>query len=542
VHGHRDEEHRNHIVILCACALLALLISATCYPVVICAGTLSSPPPDEHSVSVTGSFWGSQQSPMVVEPGTINNPFTLYLSNSGLNPAKDITITLGLSYPFSSFEGSGNISNSVRELPPAATLPTTFYLNIAPNSSISVYVLPVKVEFSLLDTGYSFDAEVQLPVTTLANLTVQNAFWGSPSSPILVGPGTGYASLVLNVKNVGNNNAYNASVTVHLSEPFYHGADGSETDETAQLGMIPAGSIVPAVFTVSIDSGISIGEYPMKVTLNYNNGIVHNQTVDVPVLGSPNIVEQSYAIVQGNAYPGDDNVALSIYLMNSGNLTANNVEVELSVPYPIFPSSSGSNRTTLGVMPPGQPVLVKFLFNIPDSVSSPLNLEFTLRISYNGRKSTYEIPVTISGMSSFTESTNDSLAFEQGSSDVSISLEITNEGNVTAQFVDAQLLLPNGLSGTTFTFLGNIGPGSSNLAVFALDVSSSAPPGGYHGVLRITWLQDGAPGRQFSQDIPLAFQVKRSLLDLVMSSPLTYIAVVCVAAIVIAFVMSRRGK
>jgi len=150
--------------------------------------------------------------------------------------------------------------------------------------------------------------------------------------------------------------------------------------------------------------------------------------------------------------------------------------------------------------------------------------------------------VTISAKSSFTESTNDSLAFEQGSSDVSISLEITNEGNVTAQFVDAQLLLPNGLSGTTFTFLGNIGPGNSNLAVFALDVSSSAPPGDYHGILRITWLQDSSAGRQFSQDIPLTFQVKQSLLDLVMSSPLTYIALVCAAAVVVAFAWSRRGK
>ena len=498
--------------------------------------------PDEHSISVTGSCWGSQQSPIVVEPGTINNPFTVYLSNSGLIVAKDITIALNLSYPFSSFAGSGNISNSMRELPPAVTLPTTFYLNIAPNSSVGLYTLQVQVEFSLQDVNYSFDTEVQLPVTTSANLTVQNAFWGSPSSPILVGPGTGYASLVLNVKNVGNNNAYNVSITVHLSEPFHDNVGGSEMDKTAQLGLIPAGSVVPAMFTVSVDSDISLGEYPMNVTLNYNNGIVRNQTVDVPVLGSPNIVEQSYAIAQGNAYPGDSSVALGVYLVNSGNLTATNVEVQLSMPSPLSTSSSGSDRTTLGAMPPGQPMLVKFLFDIPDSISSPLNLEFMLHISYGGHESTLEMPVTISAKSSFTESTNDSLAFEQGSSDVSISLEITNEGNVTAQFVDAQLLLPNGLSGTTFTFLGNIGPGNSNLAVFALDVSSSAPPGDYHGILRITWLQDSSAGRQFSQDIPLTFQVRQSLLDLVMSSPLTYIALVCAAAVVVAFAWSRRGK
>jgi len=509
---------------------------------VIFAATVSPPVPDEHSVSVTGSYWGSQQSPMAVEPGTINNPFTIYLSNAGLIPAKDITITLDLSYPFSSFEGFSNISNSMRELPPAATLPTMFYLNIDPNSSVGVYSLQAQVEFSLQDVNYSFEAEVQLPVTTSASLTVQNVFWGSPSSPTLVGPGTGYASLVLNVKNVGNNNAYNASVTIRLFKPFRNDAEGSKTDETAQLGLVLAGSIVPAVFTVSVDSDVSLGQYPMNVTLNYNSGIVRSQTVSVPVLGSPSIVEQSSAIVQGNVYPGDNNVVLGIYLVNSGNLTATNVDLQLSVPSPLSPSSPGSNRTTLGVVPPGQPVLVKFLFNVPSSISSPLNLEFELHVTCGGLESTYKVPVTISGMSSFIESTGDSLAFEQGSSDVSVSLAITNEGNVTAQFVDAQMLLPNGLSGTTFTFLGNIGPGNSNLAVFALDVSSTAPPGDYYVVLRITWLQDSGPGRQFSQDIPLLFKVKQSLLNLVMSSPLTYVALLCAAAIVVAFVISRRGK
>jgi hypothetical protein len=383
-----------------------------------------------------------------------------------------------------------------------------------------------------------------------ANLTVQNVFWGSSSSPTLVGSGTSYASLTLNVRNVGDSNAFNASITINLSKPFYYYVDGFEINEMVQLGVIPASSIVPATFTVSVDSNISLGEYPMNVTLDYNSGIVNNQTVYVPVLGSPSIVEQSYAIQQGNFYPGDINVGLNVYLVNSGNLTANNVQAKLLIPSPLSPSWPGSDRMNIGMLPPAQPLSVKFFFNIPSSVSSPLNLEFPLQISYSGHESTYYLPLMISGMSNFTRSDNNVQNLDQGSSDVSVSLLLTNVGNVTAKDIDAQLLLPNDLSGTTLTFLGNMASKASSLATFALDVSSSAAPGTYYCTLRITWLQDNAPGRQFSQDIPVAFQVHLSLLNSLESdvtgTNLLYgvVLVVVVIAVVIGarIIVTRRRK
>jgi hypothetical protein len=504
----------------------------------------------QYSISVTGSVWGSQQLPIMVEPGTVNNPFTVYLTNLGSIPAQNINITLSLSYPFSSSEHSENISNSMLELLPTATLPLTFYLNIAPNSSTGVYPLPLEVEYLQSGVSYAYSTEVQLPVTTSANLTVQNAFWGSPSSPTLVGAGTGYASLILNVKNAGDNTAYNASLTIDLSKPFYYYADGFETDETTRLGVVPAGSMVPAAFTVSVDSNVSIGEYPMNVTLAYNSGIVYNQTVYVPVLGSPNIVEQSYAVQQGNVFPGDINVGLSVYLVNSGNLTANNVQAELLIPSPLSPSAPGSDRMNVGTLPPAQPLSVKFFFNVPNSVSSPLNLEFPLQMSYSGHESTYYLPLTISGMSDFTRSDNNVQNLDQGSSDVSVSLLLTNVGNVTAKDIDAQLLLPNDLSGTTLTFLGNMASKASSLANFALDVSSSAVVGTYHCTLRVTWLQDNGPGRQFSQDIPVAFQVHQSLLSSLESdfteTNLLYVAVLVIVVIAVVIgariIVARRRK
>jgi hypothetical protein len=422
------------------------------------------------------------------------------------------------------------------------TLPSTFYLNIASNSSVGVYPINVTLKYYQGNSNQT----VYVPVTTFANLTVQNVFWGSPSSPISVSPGTDYAPLVLNVKNAGDNDAYNASVTIHISKPFQYYATNFQTAETTQLGVIPAGSIVPALFTLSVDSNISTGEYPLNVTLNYNDGIVIDQTIYVSVIESPNIVVQSYAVQQGNVFLGDDDVSLSVYLVNSGNSTADNVLAELSVPSPLSPSYYGSNQMTIGEMPPLGPVLVNFFFNVPSSMSSPKDFEFPLNIIYGSHKFTYYIPLKISSISNFTESANNMPLLEQGSSNAQISLSITNLGNTTAEFAEAQLLLPNELSGTTFTYLGDLDSHTSNIATFTLDISSSVTSGNYLSTLKITWLQDNAPGKQFSQEIPIVLQVHQNLYSELINNlsgiTLLYIVVLAVIVIVLIIIVLRRRK
>jgi hypothetical protein len=495
-----------------------------------------------YSVSITGSTWGSQQSPIAVEPGTSNNPFTLYLTNFGVISVLNLSITLNLAYPFSSSSSPNEISNNISQLPPTVTLPSTFYLNIASNSAVGVYPINVTMKYYQGNSNQT----VYVPVTTFANLTVQNVFWGSATSPISVSPGTDYAPLVLSVKNAGDNDAYNASVMIHVSKPFQYYATNFQTEETTQLGVIPAGSVVPALFTLSVDSNISTGEYPLNVTLNYNNGIVVDQTIYVPVTESPNIVVQSYTIQEGNVFPGDDNVGLSIYLVNSGNSTADNVLAELSIPSPLSPSYPGSNQMTIGEMPPLGPVSVNFFFNVPSSMSSPKDFEFPLNITYGSHKFIYYIPLKISSISNFTESVNNMPLLEQGSSSAQISLSITNIGNTTAKFVEAQLLLPNELSGTTFTYLGDLDSQTSNIASFAIDVSSSSTPSNYLTTLKITWLQDNAPGKQFSQEIPIVLQVHQSLYSEMVNSlsgiNLLYIVVIAVVVIVLIIIVLRRRK
>jgi hypothetical protein len=261
------------------------------------------------------------------------------------------------------------------------------------------------------------------------------------------------------------------------------------------------------------------------------------------VLGSPNIVVQNYMVQQVNMFPGDNNVALNVYIVNSGNSTANDVSVKLEFPSSFSPSYPGSNEATMGEIPIGEPVLVTFFFDVSDATSSPSSYKFWISLAYKEQQKVYPIQVMVSGKADFKDPSENIPSLQQGSSNVNLVLSLTNIGNTTAKSTQAQLLLPNQFTGTTFSFLGDVSSKVSNIAAFSLDISSNIAPGTYYATLRVTWLQDNAPSRQFTQDIPLALKVNQSLLgDLKQNITLIIIIVVVVITGLIIAVFYRRRK
>ena len=623
--------------------------------------TLSISPPSPvnaayESVSVTAVMWGSQQSPMAVAPGTENNPLTIYFTNFGVLPVQNIKVILDLKQPFSTVENNkGNLVNNINIIPQGETLSTTFYLNIASDCTLGIYTLTLKVDYFEGSVERSFTSDIKLPVTTSAKLSVQNVFWGALSNPISVSAGTNYAPLVLNVKNVGDNIANQAKITVHITSPFISSLEteevtvdlgvipvgatvpaqlttsiesgistgeyplnvtltynngvtskqtvyvpvttsadlyvqnafwgalsnpisvsagtnyaplvlnvknvgdnianhagitihlskpffSSETEKSLEIGIIPIGATVPIQFTVSVDSGIATGEYPLNITLDYNNGIKLNQIIYVPVLGAPKIVVQNYVVQQGNVFPGDNQEVLNVYLVNSGNSTASDVMVEITLPAEFTSSYPGSNTMTIGQFPIGQPEIVSFTFNVAESTPSPASYMLPLSISYGDQQNLYTIPVLISAKASFTETLDPSPLFQQGASNVKLSFTLTNSGNVTAKSTQIQLLLPNQFTGTTFGFLGDTASGISNIASFSLDTASDSPPGTYYGTVRVTWLQDNAPGKQFTQDITLTLTVNQSIIGVIVNNIYLLLVIVLVLIVAIIYTVYRRRK
>ena len=506
---------------------------------------LSLPVTTSAGLTVQSSVWGSPTTPIAVTPGTRNAPLILIVKNVGDNTAYNSSVTLQLAAPFryEAVSFNGNETAQLGVIPAGGVAYAQFTVSIDSGVATGLYPLTATLIYNSILTNQ----RVYVPVTGLADPTVQSVIWGSINSPVLIAPGTSSATLFLNVKNAGDSPATNVTATIKLSRPFSYVAGGPKSVESTQLGVIPAGSISPAQFTVNVDSGISTGLYPLNVDITYNNGASVSQVVYIPVLGYPKVVLQSYGFQAGNIFPGDNYVTLSVGLINSGNATARDVSTELKLPPQLMASYPGSISMTLGQLAPSRlPAAVKFTLNVPKSTPTPLDLNLTLSVSYNGIAKTYSIPVTVSGSASFTESPTTGPSMQQGATDVKMSLVIANDGNSTAKSAQAQLLLPNEISGNTFTYLGDMASNASNIATYSLDVDSYAAPGTYYGTVQVTWLQDNAPGRQFTQNVPISFTVTRSLTNQIESdlmAPIAIVVIIVVAVlVVIRIVLTRRKR
>ncbi len=509
--------------------------------ILLCLLTLGYKAVASPTVSISGSTWGSAQAPLSAEPGSRQLPFSIYLTNIGKQIAYDVYVTIYPSYPLSSECTTENISFIL----PGTTVPIVFYLNVAPNSSMGIYSLPVNVRYTVSGYESSFDFTLNVPVTTFASIHVVSTQWGSGS--LLAYPGAKELPLIVELKNVGTNNAYNTSATLVLKPPFYYSVNKNGTitfseNETEYIGLLPAGAVIPVQFTLNIFSNASLGTYPISLIVNYNGGIQTVEVANVSILGSPQVVVQGFAFSNPRIFPGDNNIQLILSVVNSGNVTANQVNVSLLLSPPLC-LLSGSNSYTIGILPPGQPVQLSYLFNVQENASSPATASALVRIAYGNQVYEKNLQVPIAAKANFTVSYQNYNLF-QGDSNIHITYTIKNVGNDTAKDVQAQLILPSVLSGNTYNYLGDIPPSSTALSTFSLDVSSDAHPGIYQGTIVLSWDQSGAPGVRFVQRVPVEFTIRPGLLSQFESAVsvglYSGIGIIAVVILVVAIVLVRK--
>ncbi|HEU16472.1 MAG TPA: hypothetical protein ENO38_02240 [Nitrososphaeria archaeon] len=498
---------------------------------------------------LSGSTWGSQSSPMAVEPGSTYVPYTVYLSNAGQYPVENASIELYPTYPLNFSPGAASEVNFTL-IPPGATVPAVFYMNVAPGASDGIYNISSFVNYTVVVGNstihstevYNFTQRLQVPVTLYARPVAYLAYWGSQSSPTAY-PGMQHGVLTVVVGNSGTGPAYNASILISVKYPIRLVTDN------VSVGTIPPGAQIPVSFIAGVSLNATTGDYPVNVTIHYNDGLTASAVVYAPVSLAPSISVQGYGIAQGNVFPGDNDVVLQVYLVNVGNTTAQDASAVVSLPAPLEPAYPGSTQEVVGMLPPGQPVPLSFRFDVPSSASSPEDLYVPLNVSYEGGSVSFLIPIHISSLANFSSEPYSMSALSQGASNVKISYMITNDGNASAKLVSAQLVLPSGLSGNTFTYVGDLSPGQSSLATFSLDVSSGTPVGDYAAILELTWIQSNAPGRQFTQEIPVEFHVSEGYVQLLESwftsasgIEMLVLVVVVIAAVVLAVSLARTRR
>ncbi len=479
------------------------------------------------------AVWGSPSSPQLVAPGDNNVPITLVIDNQGNVEMSNASLLLTSTYPIKFMQNYLNIGY----LPPGQPIEVTTYASVYPNATTGVYQVPAQIQyFSGKEVISTF---ITVPIVGYETFSVSSV-WGSTSSPLTAAPGQTNLPLTFIVRNLGDVNALNVSLYVSSSEfPIQF------TQNSLMIGIVPAGQINEGTITVNVYPNATPGTYYIPVIVHYSQV---NVTEYVPVTVYPPKIALSLFTVPPQVFPGFYDVRVEGVITNYGTATAQNSYVLLQSPFPVV----SQDNLTIGAIPPGVPINVSFLINVPDSVSpGQYHLNFT--VFYDGGSYTKSYSLTVYPKANLTIVKVIYPSLQAGDTKVPITLIIKNAGNATAKNVKAILgtsdvIYPhvsssNPLQGLTASqsSLGDIGPGQEINVTYVVDVSGGASVGSYPLTLTLVWNQTGSLV-PFVQNDHFFVSITPPLTSVIVQNPAFYIAIVVVIIIIVVVLFLLRRK
>lgn len=355
-------------------------------------------------------------------------------------------------------------------------------------------------------------------------LIVSSVYWGAnPMVPLTASPGDKDLTLSIIVTNVGDDYARDVKGTLRLQYPFRHeyyldGEVHSAESISRIAGDIAAGRSFTFQYTLSIDGGAREGVYRLPLELTYRSARILRETsetiqVDVPVWRGE-IHIQSTGTTPPKVHPGDAQVALTVFIVNSGSGSVNDLKVSIGVHPPFKRSSTGSDESFIGTIRPGQVAQVRFLLDV-SSDAEPGNYPLELyAVEGSNRSLIGVIPFTIAEKARLKVVEVTPTTVRAGDSGVTLKVTVRNEGGVKAESVRVRLLAGNYFSGTLSDLLGTLNPGEERTAFFLVDVDGKAPPGDYTVDLRLEWTQDGV--YSLNDTLPVNITVSKWTIPLIL--------------------------
>ncbi|WP_240938867.1 COG1361 S-layer family protein [Metallosphaera hakonensis] len=479
------------------------------------------------------AVWGAPSSPQLVAPGDNNVPITLIIDNQGNVQLSNASILLTSTYPVRFMQNYLNVGY----LPPGQPIEVTTYASVYPNATSGVYQIPAEIEYF---SGETINTFITVPVVGYETFSV-SSLWGSSSSLLTAAPGQTNLPLTFIVRNLGDVNALNVSLYFNSSEfPIQF------TQNSLMLGIIPAGQINEGSVTANVYPNATPGTYYIPVIIHYSQV---NVTQYVPVTIYPPKVTLSIFTVPPQVFPGFYDVRVGVLLTNYGSATAQNSYLILRSPFPVVSQSN----VTVGAIPPGTPLNISFLINVPDNFK-PGSYQLNFTVFYDGGSYTKPYTLTVYPKANLSIVNVIYSPLQPGDTKVPITLVLKNVGNVTAKNVRAVLgtsdvIYPhvsssNPLQGLTASeaSLGDIAPGQEINVTYVVDVSGGASVGSYPLTLTLVWNQTGS-FVPFVQNDHFTVNVSPPLTTVLLENPAFYIAIIIVIIIVVvALVLVRRKK
>ena len=334
----------------------------------------------------------------------------------------------------------------------------------------------------------------------VANVVVTNVYWGaSAAAPDTAHPGDVNLQLSILITNVGDDVARNVTGTLFVGPPliysyYVNGTAYQGTSITVVAGDMQPGQSYVLTFTLSIDPRAQEGVYKYNLELSYESARELQQvnttvSVNVPIWRGELHV-QGILTNPTKIYPDSTAVDVQVAIVNSGQGTAKNVQLQLMLQPPFTASSSGSDEIFVGNIPPGQVMNANFIIDVAENATFG---QYSLLLAETVGNMTIpvgQVPIYVNEKVNFDIVSATPTTLHVGDSGDVVSVVIRNAGSVEADSVRVELEVGNFITGTLTDFLGTMLSNETKTAFFTLDVDSSAQPGQFTYNLRFDWTQD----------------------------------------------------
>ncbi|MFQ6050960.1 MAG: COG1361 S-layer family protein [Candidatus Hydrothermarchaeota archaeon] len=418
--------------------------------------------------------------PSPIRPGDRDVQLNIWIEYREERTIEDLSVQLAIDKPFSLARKGGSLAY-IGMLGQYGEGKCEFYVNVDESAISNVYEL--ELLFSYLKDGERvFSKEkVKIPVEGKAEIVLTNL----KTEPETVSPGES-ALVSMSIENSGTGDARSFWIVLEPEYPFT--VDKNEY----YLGTLNPGEKNDLKFLLYVDDLAEEKTYPLNLDIRYEDesGGIHEATrrMGISVQEKDSLMVEKTITDPKKIKPGDENVLLKIFIVNAGGKILKNVDAKLLTFEGIKPSWTGAERKFLGNLLPYHSAECDFYLDIDDDMKSgiyPLKLELV----YSGGSTTKVIQTKVSAHARFEIGNLTHNKAVQGGS-VKIHIPVKNVGDEKAESVKVQLKTPNYFTGYKTSYLGTIGPGESDTAVFDLDIDKEAEPDEYLIDVKIFWDED----------------------------------------------------
>ena len=278
------------------------------------------------------------------------------------NTAKFLTVTLGAGDSPLIIKSDPQMLGDLKASKTATGL---FTVRIPSDTPAGTYNLPVRLNYTYLYTADQYGTDTieytyknkdeifEIPIRIKPDVRI--SVLSSKVDNLNAGM---EGSIVLDVKNIGHEDAKKAIITIARND----GSPVIPTESSAYIGDFPKDGTATAVFKASASGSAEAQTYPLDVYVNYENREGDTIKSDIETIGVPVGKKTEFAIVSNPepVIPGEKKV-IKIAYKNNGDAVAHQAQARISM---VDPFSSNDDTAYLGDIAPGETKEASYLISI----------------------------------------------------------------------------------------------------------------------------------------------------------------------------------